>query len=298
MNISRKLKLSFALAIVLPLLIIASLVITQTRNQALDNFEMLSDREASQVDNAMQMFFSEIEKNVDFLASHPDVVSAQKDVKTYVSSNSATQLMHTQGTSTEANAYQLFNHFGETHSGLAYIYMGNEQGGYIQWPEGEVNAKYDPRQRPWYTAAKQANGNAIRTNAYYWEIDDTVIVSTVKAIKNNGQIVGVQGMDVSLQGLTDIIANIKLGETGYLMLAEDSGNILVDPKHDNYRFKQLGEVANGTYKVLANNRDGQFELNLNDTVYLVNIFSSNKLGWKYIALVEKSEVMGPVNTMT
>ena len=61
MNISRKLKLSFALAIVLPLLIIASLVITQTRNQALDNFEMISDREASQVDNAMQMFFSEIE---------------------------------------------------------------------------------------------------------------------------------------------------------------------------------------------------------------------------------------------
>ena len=298
MNISNKLKLSFALAIVLPLLIIASLVITQTRNQALDNFETLSDREASQVDNAMQMFFTEIEKNVDFLATHPDIIAAQNSVKTYLTTNSATQLIHSQGSSIEANAYQLFNHFGETHSGLAYIYLGNEQGGYIQWPEGEVNAKYDPRQRPWYISAKQANGDAIRTNAYYWEIDDKVIVSTVKAIKNNGQIVGVQGMDVSLQGLTDIIANIKLGETGYLMLVEASGNILADPKHDNYRFKQLGDVANGTYKVLANNHDGQFELNLDGTDYLVNIFSSNKLGWKYIALVEKSEVMGPANAMT
>lgn len=298
MNISKKLKLSFALAIVLPLLIIASLVITQTRNQALENFETLSDREASQVDNAMVMFFAEIEKNVTFLASHHNVLSAQDNVKTYFSANSPTKLNHLQGSLTEIDAYQLYNHFGKTHPGLAYIYMGNEQGGYIQWPEGEVNANYDPRNRPWYSSAKAANGNAIRTNAYYWAIDDKVIVSTVKAIKENGQIVGVQGMDVSLQGLTDIIANIKLGETGYLMLVEDSGNILADPKNQDYRFKQLGRVANGTYQELANSQDGQFQLDLNSTKYLVNIYSSKKLGWKYIALVEKSEVMGPANSMT
>ena len=44
MNISKKLKLSFASAIVLPLFIIAVLVITQTRQQANDNFALLSQR--------------------------------------------------------------------------------------------------------------------------------------------------------------------------------------------------------------------------------------------------------------
>lgn len=92
-----------------------------------------------------------------------------------------------------------------------------------------------------------------------------VIVSTVKAIKQNSQLIGVQGMDVSLQGLTDIIANIKLGETGYLMLIEDSGNVLVDVKHADYRFKQLAEVNEGKYKQLANNSSGQFEINLENT---------------------------------
>lgn len=298
MNISKKLKLSFASAIVLPLIIIAVLVITQTRQQALDGFAQLSEREAKQVDNGINMFFSEIEKNVDYLASHPAILEAKQDVKTHMQSPNAVKLAHMSGSNTEQAAYTLFDHFGDTHPGLAYIYMGNEQGGYIQWPEGEVTANYDPRKRPWYEAAKAADGSTVRTNAYYWAADDMVIVSTVKAIKQNSQLIGVQGMDVSLQGLTDIIANIKLGETGYLMLIEDSGNVLVDVKHADYRFKQLAEVNEGKYKQLANNNTGQFEINLEGTDYVANIYTSQKLGWKFIGLVEKSEVMSAANTMT
>ncbi|WP_295510042.1 methyl-accepting chemotaxis protein [uncultured Pseudoalteromonas sp.] len=298
MNISKKLKLSFASAIALPLIIIAVLVITQLRQQALDNFAELSEREARQVDNGISMFFDEIEKNVDYLASHSAILDAEQGVKTHMQSPNSVKLDHANGSNTEKTAFNLFDHFGKTHPGLAYIYMGNEQGGYIQWPEGEVTANYDPRVRPWYKTGKTANGKTVRTNAYYWAADDMVIVSTVKAIKQAGEFIGVQGMDVSLQGLTDIIANIKLGETGYLMLIEDSGNVLVDVKNADYRFKQLSQVDNGKYKQLANNNHGQFEIDINGKDYLANIYTSQKLGWKFIGLVEKSEVMSAANATT
>jgi len=298
MNISKKLKLAFASAIALPLIIIAVLVITQTRQQALDSFAELSQREAKQVDNGISMFFAEIEKNVNYLASHSAILDAKQGVKTHMQSPSAEKLDHLSGSNIEKNAFRLFDHFGATHPGLAYIYMGNEQGGYIQWPEGEVTANYDPRARPWYETGKAANGKTVRTNAYYWAADDMVIVSTVKAIKEAGELIGVQGMDVSLQGLTDIIANIKLGETGYLMLIEDSGNVLVDVKNADYRFKQLAQVNNGKYKQLAENNQGQFEIDINGKDYLANIYTSQKLGWKFIGLVEKSEVMSGANAMT
>ena len=84
MNISKKLKLSFASAIALPLLIIAALVISQTREQALENFSVLSEREARQVDNAITMFFAEIAKNVDYLASHETIKNARKNIKTHI----------------------------------------------------------------------------------------------------------------------------------------------------------------------------------------------------------------------
>ncbi|MBU76225.1 MULTISPECIES: methyl-accepting chemotaxis protein [unclassified Pseudoalteromonas] len=298
MNISKKLKLSFASAIALPLIIIAVLVITQLRQQALDNFAELSEREARQVDNGISMFFDEIEKNVDYLASHSAILDAEQGVKTHMQSPNSVKLDHANGSNTEKTAFNLFDHFGKTHPGLAYIYMGNEQGGYIQWPEGEVTANYDPRVRPWYKTGKAANGKTVRTNAYYWAADDMVIVSTVKAIKQAGEFIGVQGMDVSLQGLTDIIANIKLGETGYLMLIEDSGNVLVDVKNADYRFKQLSQIDNGKYKQLANNNHGQFEIDINGKDYLANIYTSQKLGWKFIGLVEKSEVMSAANATT
>ena len=297
MNISKKLKLSFASAIALPLLIIAALVISQTREQALDNFSQLSEREARQVDNAITMFFAEIAKNVDYLASHETIKNARKNIKTHMDIGTEVMLDHPNQSSTEQAAYSLFNHFGETHPGLAYIYMGNEQGGYIQWPMGNVNANYDPRQRPWYKTAKQANGKTTRTNAYYWAADDLVIVSTVKAIIDNGELIGAQGMDVSLGGLTDIIADIKLGETGYLMLIEDSGGVLVDVKHPDYRFKNLADIEGGKYADLAKNNQGLFDVDIDGKQYMANIYTSPILGWKFIGVVEKSEVMSAANAM-
>ena len=298
MNISKKLKLAFASAIAVPLVIIAVLVITEIRYQALENFAQMSGREALQVDNGISMFFAEIEKNVDYLSSHPQVLDAKSDVQTYLQSDSKVKLDHINGSNTERLVFDLFDHFAKTHPGLAYVYMGNEQGGYVQWPAGEVTANYDPRVRPWYKRAKAANGNTVRTNAYYWALDDLVIVSTVKAIKQAGEFIGVQGMDVSLQGLTDIIANIKLGETGYLMLVEDSGNVLVDVNNADYRFKKLSQIDNGKYKQLADNTQGQFEIVINGKDYLANIYTSQKLGWKFIGLIPQREVMTTANRMT
>ncbi|WP_404344067.1 methyl-accepting chemotaxis protein [Pseudoalteromonas mariniglutinosa] len=298
MNISKKLKLSFASAIALPLFIIAALVVTQNRQQALENFAQLSEREARQVDNGIAMFFSEIAKNVDYLASHQTVLAAKRGVKTHMDVSSPVMLKHLQGSDVERAAFEQFVHFGQTHPGLAYIYMGNEQGGYIQWPAGEVNAHYDPRSRPWYVAGKLAGGETVRTSAYYWAADDMVIVSTVKAIQEGGQIIGVQGMDVSLKGLTEIIANIKLGKTGYLMLVEDTGNVLVDIKNEDFRFKRLTEIADGNYKQLADNTQGQFDIVIDNKDFIANIYTSGKLGWKFIGLVEKSEVMSAANAMT
>jgi len=162
---------------------------------------------------------------------------------------------------------------------------------------GKVNANYDPRERPWYMAAKAANGKTTRTNAYYWAADDLVIVSTVKAIIDNGQLIGAQGMDVSLGGLTDIIADIKLGETGYLMLIEDSGSVLVDVKHPDYRFKNLADLEGGKYADLAKNTQGLFDVEIDGKQYMANIHTSATLGWKFIGVVEKAEVMSTANTM-
>ncbi|MCG7536076.1 methyl-accepting chemotaxis protein [Pseudoalteromonas sp. OOF1S-7] len=298
MTISQKLRLAFIVAIVSPILIIAVLIVSQTRQLALDKFVEMSSREALQVDNGIGMFFDEIAKNVEFLATNPKLTRAQSEVQVYTDKSTASQLNSRAGSETEQAVYDLFERFGDTHPGIAYIYFGNTEGGYIQWPQGEVSANYDPRPRPWYRSGQAANGRTTMTDAYYWAPDDMAIVSTVRSVKSDGREIGVTGMDVSLQGLTKIIREVKLGETGYLMLVEDTGKILVDAKHSDYRFKDVKQVENGLYRTLASNPSGLYEIQIDATDYFASIYTSKKLGWKFIAFVEQGEVMAAANAMT
>ncbi|NOU51231.1 methyl-accepting chemotaxis protein [Pseudoalteromonas sp. JBTF-M23] len=298
MRISQKLRLAFMSAIALPLIIIAGLMISQTRQASLESFTEMANREALQIDNGISMFFAEIAKNVDYLASHPNVIAARSGIETYFDKSSATNLTSLQNSPIEKEAYQVFELFGDTHPGIAYIYMGNTEGGYIQWPQGEVNAGYDPRNRPWYQTAEGAAGKAVRTNAYYWPPDDMVIVSTAKAIMQDGRLIGAQGMDVSLNDLTGIVKKIRLGETGYLVLVEDTGTVLADAKYPEHTFKAFNEVANGVFSPIATFDSGLHEVTLQGKDYFANIYTSKSLGWKFVGLVQKSEVMASANGMT
>ncbi len=299
MSISQKLIAAFMVTIILPILVIAILMINQVRQLAYDNFASANTREVTQIDNAINLLFDEITKDINFLAQTQQVKAAKTDITTYMANSTKTAMTSLQNSKTEANIYQLFRDFGDTHDGISYIYAGNEEGGYIQWPQGNVSANYDARTRPWYTTGKNANGKTVRTQAYYWEPDDAVIVSTVTAFQDDaGRFAGVTGMDVSLAGLTQMVRKIKLGETGYLMLVEDSGNILVDAKHPENNFKQINQVKNGIYNDIANSSSGFTEIDIDDETYLANVYTSPRLNWKFVGFINKSEALSDATTMT
>ncbi len=170
-------------------------------------------------------------------------------------------------------------------------------GGYAIWPDDPELSSYDPRVRPWYKAAMSAPGKAQRSAAYYWASDDAVLIGTSRTVSDSqGAIIGVVGLDVSLKQLTDLVKQIKIGQTGYLMLAESGGNVLVDPRNAENNFKSLTDLG-GDYARMAG-ADGLLEVELNGVRYMANIWSSPTLGWRFIGLIEHSEVMAKANELT
>ncbi|MCE6982489.1 chemotaxis protein, partial [Pseudomonas frederiksbergensis] len=118
----------------------------------------------------------------------------------------------------------------------------------------------------------------------YWAGDDAVLVSTVRAVPNQlGNPGGVVSIDVSLKQLTEIVKQIKLGESGYLMLLEDNGNVLVDPRAPAHNFKPLGSLGAG-YAELAKAGKGLVEVELDGERYMANVWPSEQLGWNFIGL--------------
>jgi len=294
MNIKKKLTLGFAVIASTPIFLVAVLVVLNLRSEAKDNFIDGSSREIRQVSNSMQIFFEGISQNVEFLASHPLLKSVDGSLKQYMSADAPS--VEVGELDKGLTAY--FSSLAASHPAYAYISVGTTEGGYVFWPGDPKMANYDPRQRPWFKFAQANPSKTMRTEAYYWAGDDAVLVSTVRTMENRlGQQGGVVNIDVSLKQLTGVVKQIKLGESGYLMLVERNGLVLVDPQYPEHNFKKLSELGVG-YQQLAGASKGLIEVDLDGEQYMANVWPSEQLGWNFVGLVKRDEVMASTTRLT
>jgi len=294
MNIKQKLTWAFAVIACVPVIVVATLVVLNLRSDAKNEFIDGSGREIRQVSNAMQLFFEGISQNVDYLAAQPLVKAADASVKSRVGANAG----DLPDSELDKQLFDLFASLAASHPAYAYVSYGMSNGAYAFWPGDPKMSNYDPRVRPWYKTAMANPGKTLRTEAYYWAGDDAVLVSTVRAVANQlGAQGGVVNIDVSLKQLTEIVKQIKLGETGYLMLMENNGTVLVDPKQPEHNFKALNSLGDG-YAQLAKAGKGLVEVELNGERYMANVWPSEQLGWTFVGLIKQADVMSAATQLT
>ncbi|WP_285403290.1 methyl-accepting chemotaxis protein [Pseudomonas sp. MEJ086] len=291
MNIKQKLTWAFAAIACVPVVLVAVVVVINLRAQAQDNFLDSSNREIRQIENAMNQFFDAIAQNVEYFAKSPQIQNA-RDLKNYISPDAPQTPM----TETGKELLQLFGQFASTHPTTAYLSLANVDGTYVSWPDDPNFNSYDPRVRPWYKSALDSPGKVVRSPAYAYQ--DEVLMATVRTVDDSqGKNLGVISLDVSLKQLTELVKQIKLGDSGYLMLLESNGNVLVDPRDPAHGFKLISELGDG-YTQLAGVQNGLVEVELGGVPYMANVWSSSTLGWRFIGLIERSEVMAKATSLT
>ncbi|RON37812.1 chemotaxis protein [Pseudomonas brassicacearum] len=294
MNIKQKLTWAFAVIAFVPIILVAAVVIVNLRNQAESSFVDSSGREIRQVANAMHLFFDGISQNVEYVASNPVITGAGDNVKSFMNAQSAA----IPASDTDKQILAFFTGLALSHPSYSYVSYGLSNGSYATWPGDQKFTNYDPRPRPWYKLALGNPGKTLRTEAYYWAGDDAVLVSTVRTVDNAlGNAGGVVNIDVSLNQLTAMVKQIKLGESGYLMLIENSGTVLVDPKSPGHNFKKLGELGQG-FSELAKAGSGLVKVNIDGEQFMANVFPSDQLGWRFIGLIKQDEVMSSATRLT
>ncbi|MBF8757607.1 cache domain-containing protein, partial [Pseudomonas guariconensis] len=122
-----------------------------------------------------------------------------------------------------------------------FTYFGQNNGVFTQRPDAKMPDGYDPRQRPWYSAAVTAN-QTLLTPPYQASVGGLVvtIAMPVKA-KNTGELLGVVGGDLSLNTLVDIINAVDFGGIGHAFLADRNGQVIVSPDKDQL-MKNLKDI--------------------------------------------------------
>lgn len=300
MKIKSKLLVSFLVATLIPVLIVALLTIRNVTEQARENFLVSSSLDMKLVNSSFATFFESVGHTVSALAEYPAVKDAKGDaLSTYFNEAHKPAQIATAKGGREKQIFDYFSSIGNNNPTLGYVYMGDTEGGYVEWPGTGDYGDWDPRKREWYTKGRDANFALARRDGYYWEPDDAVYVTVLKGFKDNaGAFAGVVAADVSLKALTDMAQKVRFGETGFLMVVEGSGTLLVDGHQPNNNFKKISELPGEYFASIAETASGPVELDIDGVAYMANVYTSPELGWKFVGLKQADEVYTSARELT
>lgn len=120
-------------------------------------------------------------------------------------------------------------------------YLGDIYGRFTQQPPWEnMPATYDPRVRPWYKQAEEAQSSVI-TPPYKSATSDDLNITVAVPVYQNGSLIGVVGSDFLIKALSEMISEITFGGIGRAFLVDEDETILIHPNPD-FVTKKLTEV--------------------------------------------------------
>lgn len=293
-----KLNMMLILFAVLPLLIMSVFFLSQFQKVLVEQQESAVDSQLTLVSDNIDVIFDTMKESVSYFANSSVVKKADDSLASYVNNTENIQMTPSKNSLVEANIFRQFEEFGSSHPAYQYVYMGTEEGGYIQYPEGSMDGAFDPRVRPWYAPAVAANGEPVVSPPYYFATDDITIIGISQAIKNDdGKVIGVMALDISLEKLSSMFEEASVEGKGYYMLVGADGTVIADPSNKENNFKNMSEVYDSDF-VNAVDQNAQFEqVKINGESFYVKVADAEQNGWKYVAVFSEKALLGVVDSM-
>jgi methyl-accepting chemotaxis protein len=285
-------------ALAVTVLLLTTVGARNVRQQAVNEFERSSQVRIVQADESLDTNFREVEQNLTYLTQTAQLKAADQSITDYL--NHGGQMTPDANGEVEKTIFALLKQFGDAHPNMRYLDIGTRWGGYVQWPIESMNGDhYDPRVRPWYQLAMTAPDRVVRPSPYLSAAGSGgAIISFARTVKDSkGEILGALEGDISLADFARLTSGIRFGETGYLLVADNNGKILIDPRAKEHEFMDLKSLGGG-YEQLASSADGLSTVHMDDVSYRSFVYTSPRNGWKYYALVPEAEMMAAANRLT
>jgi len=157
--------------------------------------------------------------------------------------------------------------FLKTHPDTLGIYLGTVDKKMYLEPKSDLPAGYDPTSRGWYKDAINNKGKVIATNPYQDAITKKYVMTFAKTVKDNqGKIVGVVGLDIDLELISNMVAGVKLGNSGFSAVLDSTGTIIAH-KDKSLLGKDLKQET--WIKNIMDSKENKLLSNINGEKYLV-----------------------------
>ncbi len=291
LGIAQKLTLGILIPLVLVLggigILLGARVTETVEGMMTENLTSQSQAAANEVDAFIKEFYGV----VDTMLMSPDVVSVATDhAKTTLDGSEHFQELLEQLQNTQEQ-YQ------GTLVGVWYadvdlqelVYSNNDR---------LTSADVDFSTREWYSRTQQEK-QTIMTSAYVDAGTQQMVITVVGPVMENGQMVGVVGVDVGMDELKNSLSGMTIGETGYITLYDSADMILYHPDSSVVGTTvQEAQYSETIQDALLNNTDvSGVQYTRQGNSYYGSTVSLGDTGYQVLGLIPAAEYDGRVSDM-
>ncbi|WP_416148455.1 methyl-accepting chemotaxis protein [Salipaludibacillus sp. HK11] len=262
MSLKTKLYVAFALALIIPSLIIAISSYLTAKNELEQQLVEESEQSVEIADYLIDSHVGPIAGNIEHYASTLTQNQLQTDGQVALG--------------------DLLEEYFFTTEGLVSAYVGTAEGDMIQRPDMGLDADYDPRERPWYIDAVASPGELIISEPYHTASTGELVITISQSIDNGD---GVVAANLEMQELADVLATISIGQEGYAMLFSESRAAISHPSIET------GEVVEENWlDPMYDQMQGAYQSSISNQGTSVYYTTNAITGWKLGGVMSDDEL--------
>ncbi|MBF8982349.1 methyl-accepting chemotaxis protein [Lutibacter sp. B2] len=193
-----------------------------------------------------------------------------------------------------------FEGFIRGHENAGSIYLVTKDKDTYIYPVIELPPGFDATQRPWYKKAVSQN-RLIWTDPYIDTDTGKTVITVARPVYNefnSKEFVGVLGIDISLEILSERINSIKIGKNGYPIILDKELNIMT---HKDHKFIGKPVPVKEINKAINENDEGYVDYEFEEDGEYKEKFSIfnkiDKLGWTIMASMYVDEIADDTRTL-
>ncbi len=274
--------LTMKLTSLMALLLVIALVASQTVNYV-QMASVMKDDAKVRAESLVTELIDDIEHSFDSQEDALKQFSETKSFQTFTKTEDA-QLWQ--------EIDQQLATFLNIHKKVQLAYIGTANGNMYTTPSVDLPPDFDPTTRPWYKAAVAAPDKVIWTESYVDAVTNDYIVTIAKAMVENGQVIGVIGLDVSLNTLAETVEQFHVGYNGYPVLFDQNKLAIVHPQ---YKGKDMSDHP--VVKTMFSEDKGAYEYEQDGEKRLLYFATIPKLNWKVGAVYKEKDLLATLTAI-
>ncbi len=286
-TIRSKIIWSYFLVTLTPLIIFAGIGSYLVVRQAGKNAFTHTDQMLKQVETAIDVYISTIEKTSNYIAkevedsSFFDITAEEGEV----------------WRKEQAWISKMLHNIADTHSEIGGILIATEKDLYISTGMTRISRDSFSMEKWYLQAAKNPEeiqmisniaGRNIITNESY-SVDDAFSLSKAIINPRDNRVMGVILIDIKHDIISASIKSITLGEKGFVFVMDDSRHVVYTPANKITYRVNMDVLAGGDGTPITTRIGGE--------KYQIRQEHSDYTGWKIIGVFSMDEIMGSVNAM-